>query len=220
MGIPLLIDLCLVAVVLVSVIISARRGAFKAVAGILGTVLGFIGASRLKEQAEPLVSAFITPFVRGAVESAAQNNGLESILQSSFSQEVAAMFQRLTDALGLSAQSAAQIQLEAAGDRILDAITAGLVRQMAPALAFLLLFAVIKLAVTVVCRLLSIENLPLISTVNKTGGALLGALSGIIIVACLCWGVLTFAPDDNVGIISKPNLRAGYIGGAVSRIFE
>lgn len=216
------IDIALLAIFAASIIISASRGAFKAISGILGTVLGFVGAYRFGHIATPALEKIIRPIARRAVQSAADSQGLESILDNSFTQELAEMFGRLVEALGLSAQAGQEIQQQAqsAGGTIVDAISDGIAAQIAPIIGFIAFFVVIKLAVSLVCRLLSIENLPIISTINKLGGALLGAVSGLVIVVALCWGVMAFASDEDVGIVNRPNLRQSTIGGIVANIIE
>ena len=76
------------------------------------------------------------------------------------------------------------------------------------------LLVVIQLAVRIVCSLLSLD-LPILRSVNKLGGALLGAVTGLCMVAVLCWGIMRFSPAEEVGFLNQPALLESRIGGTV-----
>lgn len=218
----MIIDIVFAAILVGSIAIGAGRGAFKAISGIVGTVAGFIAAFKLGETVTPMVAKVITPVVRGAVKAAAKSQGVEEILESQLTRDILDMFGRLLEALGLGGElgTAIQSQAQATGEQVVDAVTQGLTGQIAPVLAFLLIFLAARGVVTLVLGLLSWDRIPIISSINRLGGALLGALSGAAIVLVLCWGVLNLAPAEGVWGLSHQTLRDSYVGSVVSGVLD
>ena len=214
------IDIAAIVILLISTAIGAGFGAFRAISGLAGTLAGAIGAFKLQGAVIPMVVKILTPIVRSAVESAAETQGVESILESQLTQDLMGLFRQLSEALGLtgSAGEAVAQSAQSAGARIIDAITGGIVAQIAPAVAFLLLFLVIKAAAQLILQLLSIEDLPIISTINKAGGAALGLASGLLIVFILCWGLLRFGADSPVGPIHQRDVLGSRVGSVIGAV--
>ena len=162
----------------------------------------------------PADSAF---FERGVVSRAAESLGLTELLSSPVVEETRTGFAELLQALGVpetlwenltaSAQTTRYLRVSAAAGQ-------ALAEQLAPVITFVVLFLVIQLAVRIVCSLLSLD-LPILRSVNKLGGALLGAVTGLCMVAVLCWGIMRFSPAEEIGFLNQPALLESRIGGTV-----
>ena len=221
MSTPVLYDVVLVAIFVGSILLCANRGALKAVSGIAGTVIGCLGARYLADSFTPLVSGFLRPMVERMVENAAGAANLSQLLEGTVEAESLQQFGQLLELLHVPAdfvETAAQ-QAQAAGAQFLRAACDAVLAQIAPVIAFVLLFVVLKLAVSLLCSLLSFD-IPVIRSLNRTAGALLGALSGLIIVLVLCWGILQFAPQQPIGPINQPEFTQSVIGGAFASLME
>ena len=213
------IDLILVAILITAVYLGAQRGLMRAVAGIGGTLLGFVGAFALCNRVSPLTQKLILPFVQRMVRNTAESTGLSDILNSPLVNETKEGFRTLLEALHITQADAAVENAAGAGQTVLDAAAGSLAAQLAPIITFVLLLVGIKLIVSLAAKLLSM-NIPVIRTLNKGAGALLGALSGMIVVIVLCFGVLQYAPEQDAGIFSQQALRQSAVGGFVANMLE
>ena len=58
------------------------------------------------------------------------------------------------------------------------------------------------------------------SMLNEWAGALIGAVSGALILLVLTWAVWHFAPDLNLPVLSREALASSHIGGFICRLFS
>jgi uncharacterized membrane protein required for colicin V production len=221
MDTSLIFDAIAVAVVLLCLAVGAARGAMRAVAGLAATCAGAVAAFRLQGWVAPWLEGLIAPLVRRSVDAAAESQGLTEILEAPLTQNILALFRRLTEALGLTGDLSGAIAsgAQATGDRVLDAITAGVTAQIAPVAAFLLIFLVVKAVVSLILRAVPWDRVPLVGSVNRILGAALGLVSGVAIVAALCWGILRFGPADLPGPLSRQAFLSSRVGGLAARVF-
>ena len=210
------IDFLLVIVFVACVWMAARRGIFNAISGLLGSLAGLIGSLLLTPRLEGFTARLIRPFLSGVVSRAAESLGLTELLSSPVVEETRTGFAELLQALGVPETLWENLTASAqtAGEQISAAAGQALAEQLAPVITFVVLFLVIQLAVRIVCSLLSLD-LPILRSVNKLGGALLGAVTGLCMVAVLCWGIMRFSPAEEVGFLNQPALLESRIGGTV-----
>lgn len=184
---------------------AARKGAVRAVSGIAGTVLGVVLGEAfhapLGARIEPLLQPVLLDLTRRADLS--QVTGLKegSILSDLVSQSAG-----LTDKLTELYQA------------LTEKISFSLSAHLAPIIAFLLVFFLVKLAFWLLCRVFDLD-ISLFSKLNKTAGGILGAISGVLIIIALCWAVMTFAPEEDLGLLSRPCLMRSVIGGRLASFF-
>ena len=230
MNYSLIVDAVFVVIIAVMVMLCAKRGLFKSISGIAGTVVGFIGATKLSESGAKIISKLIRPLfkeafhtekVQAAFADIAQraahgiDNLKESLLSSGLSQKTAELISGVFENMGASLSEFAELQAEGTLGETLAIRAADL---LAPVLAFILLFVLIKLLVSLICRLLS-ANIPVVREVNRLGGGILGLISGLLIVILLCWGAVLFAPSENVGFFSLQTVENSLLGGYITDIF-
>lgn len=199
-------DVLFVLLLIVCIRAAAKRGAFRAVSGILGTLLGLLVGSRFQDALAPLLEPLLEPPLRMLAEKAGAS-AFTGLSGDSALAELARQAEAVTDKMSQLYQTA------------LDALAQALTRSLAPILAFLLLFLATKLVIKLLCLLLDLD-IPLFSDLNLLAGGLLGALAGCVLVLALCWAVLRFAPEESVGLLSRPLLRESLLGGLAARLLS
>lgn len=199
-------DVLFVLMLVVCIRTAAKRGAFRAVSGILGTLLGMLVGSRFQDALAPLLEPMLERPLRSLAEKAG-GSAFTGLGEGSALAELARQAEAIGDKMSELYQSA------------LDALAQSLTRSLAPILAFLLLFLATKLAVKLLCLLLDLD-IPLFSQLNHLAGGLLGALAGCLLILVLCWAVLRFSPEEPVGLLSQPCLRESLLGGLISRLLS
>lgn len=185
---------------------AAKRGAFRAVSGIASTVLGLL----LGNHFQAGMAAFIEPALQPVIHSLADKADLSHVtgLQKG---------SVLSDLLENSQQFS-----EKAGqlyETFLASLADTLTTALAPILAFLIIFFLTKLAFRLICGLLELD-IPVLSSLNRLAGGLLGAIAGSCIILVLCWSVMRFAPTENMGLLSQPCLQQSFVGGQLVTLFS
>ena len=201
----LIIDIILVAILILCITVAARRGAFKAAASLGGTVLGGVLAFRLTPQHSGIAEGLLRPWVSRTVDSSEAFSGGGDKLTELL--EHLSLPASLADGWKDKAESARQALAESVTDRVTALI--------APAVTFVVIFLAVKLAVWLLSRLLS-ADVPVLRTVNRFAGGLLGAAAGLLLVFVLCWGAFRFAPEEELlGFLSREAVKSSVIGGIV-----
>ncbi len=205
----LILDLVLLIVFVFTVVNTARKGAFKAISGIGGTVGGLICGMMLGDSFSPMIYEVIIGPIQTAISSLDLASIAEQVLTAALPENIEAIAAQYIDTLSATS-----------GQQLVEQISAYIADMIAPVLAFIAIFFVVKLAVTVVCNILSFD-IPVLRTLNKMAGAILGAISGLVLIFALCWGILHFAPESGDQLnLSRQALRDSVIGGTIASIIE
>lgn len=226
----LIVDIIFLAIIAISITLCTKRGLFRSIAGIAGTVIGFIGARLLGSSAAVFIKQLLQPVFRRVFSSVKVQEALSrlaakalggiqdiqaTLIDSGLKEETAELISGAFDYMGTSI---GELALMESSSGLAASLAEAAADAIAPVVAFILLFIVIKLVVYLVCRLLSV-NLPLLREINKLGGMILGLGSGLLMVILLCWGVVIFAPQESVGFFSMQTLYDSIIGGFITDIF-
>lgn len=220
MNAPFWIDLALIAIFVLCVVIGARRGVLRAVAGLVSSIVGLVGAIKLSPAISPLIAKIIAPFFAGTVKKAALSAGVDGILSSPVAQDTYAGFVKLLEALKLPNASADTLFQSAAdtSEKLSRAAGDALAARVAPILAFVAVFVALQLAVRVLASLLGHDGIPMLSSLNRMLGGLLGALTGAVVVLVLCWGAVKYAPVEDIGLLNRHTLEQSRIGGTLAEL--
>lgn len=225
-----IVDLAFLAIIVVTVILCTKRGLFKSISGIAGTVLGFIGARMLGATVAKPIAAVIKPAFKALFSSEKVQQAFANLAEKA-AEGITDIYDVLIES-GLGKKTAELISgaFERMGGSMIDFATRyaegtlaeslanSAAAAVAPVIAFILLFIVIKLLVSLLCKLLS-ANIPVIRTLNRMGGFILGLVSALLIIILLCWGIVIFAPEESVGFFSLQTLEKSIIGGFITGIF-
>ena len=208
MSISLIVDAVMVAVVLLSVVLGAKRGLFRSFAGLVVLVVALLVAT----QAAELLSGFaVERLLRPGADAAIREKIEEMLLEEEVSTTLMAEMQQVVSAIpnqwirtyaqellntwGLSTQtqlfhSAAEVLLGLA-DQVLDAVLDGVVHSILYSVLFLIAFALVSLVLKGVVRLLDLPfHLPVLRQINGFGGLLFGAAKGVLLVWVCLWFLL------------------------------
>lgn len=230
MNYSLIVDIAFLVIIAASVFLCTKRGLFKSISGIAGTVIGFIGARILGNSVALVIQKIIRPVfykvfssvkVQEALAKLAEKaiHGITDIkavlMESGIKEKTAELISGAFDYMGTSLSELANIE---ADGTLASSLASAAADAIAPVIAFILLFIIIKIAVSLLCSLLSV-NLPILRELNKLGGVILGLASGLLTVILICWGVVIFAPEQSVGVFSLQTLENSIIGGFITDIF-
>lgn len=202
---PLTWDLLFLLILAVCITAAYKRGAIRAVSGIAGTILGVVFGTAFHEGLSQIIEPMLRPVILDMAQKAdlSRVGGLE---EGSVLSDLVAQSGQLQDKLAQLYQ------------RLMEQLALRLSQHLAPIISFLLLFFLIKLVIWLLCRLFDLD-IPFLSRLNRLAGGLLGAVSGGLIILALCWAVMSFAPQEELGFLSRPCLMGSLIGGRLAPLF-
>ena len=198
-------DVIFTLVLVVCVTVSYRRGAFRALSGIAGTVGGVILGNLYQDDLAPHLEPLLRPVMQWMAQKADLSH-VTGLQEGSVLSDLVAQSSVLTD------------KMSELYHGLMEALAQALTASLAPIVAFLLIFAVTKLFLQLLCALLD-WDIPIISGLNRMAGGLLGAVAGCVTVVALCWAVMRFAPAENLGLLSQPCLLESFTGGFLAPLF-
>ena len=217
-----------------------RKGAFKVIAGLFGTLTAWIGTLILRPRFLPIVTGLLKPWAYKAVLKAVETAGLNEIINVTMefsidAQNATAALSTLPEklaALGLPEQMALLAEklnistllqnrltfLPQGQIRPLEILTEALVDRIAPILTFLVLFFALKIAIQLAVTVLSLDW-PIIRTVNRLAGGAIGLCGGLVLVVVLFFGILAYGSPEPTGITSGLLLRQSITGSLIAGLF-
>ena len=217
-----------------------RKGAFKVIAGLFGTLTAWIGTLILRPRFLPIVTGLLKPWAYKAVLKAVEAAGLNEIINVTMefsidAQNATAALSTLPEklaALGLPEQMALLAEklnistllqdrlafLPQGQIRPLEILTEALVDRVAPILTFLVLFFALKIAIQLAVTVLSLDW-PIIRTINRLAGGAIGLCGGLVLVVVLFFGILAYGSPEPTGITSGLLLRQSIAGSLIAGLF-
>ncbi|HHW25446.1 MAG TPA: hypothetical protein GXX22_08335 [Clostridiales bacterium] len=184
----LVIDLLLLAIIIVSAAVGVRRGFVRTIMGFVTFLASLLGAWYFTRPVSDWLSeTFLAERITDPVAQIIRQLFVPSLDQS---EAVPKLFSDMPDTLSslLSRFGAAPAEAQTAASGSADAAQAiaaflaqPAVRAISDALAFLLLFFGITLALSIITAVLNmIFKLPVLSALNRAGGLLLGLIIGAL----------------------------------------
>ena len=166
-----MIDLIFLVLFLLMCFWGARKGILGALMGLVGSLLSYVGArmlvpvltSPIAELLQPLVGKVLEKAAEGQLEAAGTTveESIHNLLSAVHAPE--------------SLMEAVHSQVENGGGEVLEAAIQTVSQSLAPVIAFLVGFALCKLVLWLLVRVVG-GTLPLFRTVNHGAGLCLGAL--------------------------------------------
>lgn len=234
---PHIFDLIFLLILVFMFFVGKKRGAVRVVTGLFGTIAAWIGASALSPSLTPLTVKLVTPYASSAIAKGAEAMGLTPVLDTAVSisdgmaqtassllslgEKLSALgmpqqVSELAGSLGVTETLESMVPQAAVTLTPAELLTQAMVAKIAPIATFFILFVLIKAAISIVSRLLSLDW-PIFSSLNHMAGGLLGLLGGCLLVLALCAGILTWGSAEQTGITSAVMLRESFIGGMIAR---
>ena len=211
-------DLIFLAILFLCAFFGARRGAIKAISGIVSTLASVIGAYYLTPRFISTTTQLIMPVVGRMVNHAAAKLGMSALLSAQAAGGVREDCLKLLSALGIGKQAGEGILASGAGQQVASVAKNALSQLLAPGITFVILLIIIKIVVSLIFRLLGMD-IPILRTLNHGAGLLLGLLSGAVLILALCWGGFRYAPQEG-SVFSVHALQESRIGAWVAPFFE
>lgn len=202
-----LIDLCLLLILLMAAGAGARRGLIGTAAKLVSVVAGYAGAwAAALALSKPVGNRFFLPWISDSMAMAADgsynpvNDALNQMAELGAEAENAVM--NALSQLGLPPFSISDIfgtlldNVTGTGRDVLNAAAEIIAQRIAFILIFIITFLIIQLAVLFISGSIEgLTSLPLMTPVNRIGGAVCGALLASFIVLALLWVLGTFFPS-------------------------
>ena len=179
-------DIVIAAVLLLSVVIGARRGLVKSLAGVIIVVVAFVGASFIADALAEPVAEWMGPMVEQHIQE--KLSGQESADPQSMLENFHFNGKNLQEMVDEVME-----KVNETGTSILHALTESATNAIAYAVVYVLAFLALLLAVWLLMKPLQLATkLPGIHGLNALGGAALGLIWGALLVFVTVWVMLRF----------------------------
>ncbi len=209
-----MIDLIFLVLFLLMCFWGARKGILGALMGLVGSLLSYVGArmlvpvltSPIAELLQPVAGKVLEKAAEGQLEAAGATaeESIHTLLSAVHAPE--------------SLMEAVHSQVENSGGEVLEVAAQAVSQSLAPVIAFLVGFALCKLVLWLLVQVVG-GTLPLFRTVNHGAGLCLGALGGAVMIALLCLGLRSFAPEGVGGFFAQEALAESRVASFVYQIF-
>ena len=182
---PVIIDIIILAVLLLSVLIGARQGLFRALAGLVILILALVGASVLARTLTPAVTEWIFPIWEQRV-----NETVEDTVEQQVPQQV----QDLLERFGVDPVD----RVEEAGSAAIVAATKEVMTSLTYSVLHLISFILLMVGLHLLARAIGLLlKIPFLREANAFGGAVIGLLRGVLLVYFLLWLAARFGYSWN-----------------------
>lgn len=195
-----ILDLCFVAVLVLSVVLAAKKGFFATLLDLAAYVLSLIGAKLFSAQFAPAAyEALVQPALRSRIVQ-----GLGAAADADFGTQITSALKSLPNAisgmmqmLGISRESLIQKveSLDLTGKHAVDRLMRAAVDPLATAIVRTALFVLIGLVLSVILKFVFhllnrvIKDVPAIKQINTGLGVVLGLLRGAVVVFLLALAI-------------------------------
>lgn len=210
-------DVIFVAVVVFALAIGWKRGFFRSMMDLIGTLLVLAVSIWLSGIAaewafQEMLRGPLTAQIAEALETASAENGAEAVFAA-----LPGIFSGALELYGITADAVNQAMANASGPAAVAAVdlmapaVISVLKAVLALVLFLFLLVLVRMVTGAVCRVL---RLPLLRQLDQGFGAVLGAVQGLAVVFLLCFCAELLAP------VSSPWLREMVEGSQVCRIFS
>lgn len=200
---PVIIDAIVTAVLVTFVIIGARRGLFRTLAGLLAIVLALVGAGLFSKVLTQPMADFLAPVIEKhiavRVDDALLEQGVQPDEPAEADSKLEIRVQSLLERLGMDPQTVdtlAQDAVQKVRDTGVSLATA-VVESMAYSILYGVLFIMSFLALLLAFRLAAkafdlVLKLPVLHGLNTLGGAGIGLIEGGLLLFLVIWAARHF----------------------------
>ena len=190
---PVIMDVVVAAVLLVSLILGWRQGFVKSLAGLIITIIALVGAAMIAgtfaDPAARLVAPLIETVVEEKVEEAliAQTGSYDTSRLEGSAEEILELLGIDADARESIAERAEETIVET-GVSVVSAVIQSLARSVIYGILFVLGFIVLTILLHILAAAMDLlTKLPGLHAVNALGGGALGLVKGALVVFLGIW---------------------------------
>ena len=186
---PAIIDIVILIALAVFAVLGAKKGLLQSLAGLLIVAVALVGATIAAQTLTEPAVALCSPVVERHLEKK-MDQALEAQAhpeEPSSAEELLALMGvdgKLLDTLAGRARDEVREQGVTMAMAVVESLAYSVIHALLFALAFILLLAVLLLAVRAMDLML---RLPVLRTLNRTGGALVGLAQGLVLTALVLW---------------------------------
>lgn len=185
---PVIIDIIAAALLIGFTLWGARRGLFRALAGLLVVVLALAGARITAEKLTPPAAALVSPIIEGQIEEkldAALEDAGDQLSREFLPEELLGFLGVAGERLEDLAEHARKGVRET-GASILSAVARSMAESMLYGVIYLLAFLLLTVLLNLAVRVLDLAfKLPVLHGANALGGAAVGLIEGALVVLVL-----------------------------------
>ena len=219
--VSLIIDIVLVAIVLITIFLSAKQGFIKVFLGLVGMVVALVCSLWISGiAAEFVFNKAIATAISSSITQTVENVGTQSAeaIVESMPETLYSAAQMLNvDLNGLIKQGLSNTtngSAQAISEALVENIAKPLVTSLVRFIIFLILYILIIVLIKLITNTLNlVAKLPLLSSANKLLGGVLGFVKGLVIVCIICFALntcLQFLPNG-LSVIDREALEASRI---------
>lgn len=203
------LDIILVAIIVFFVVMSVKKGLLSASKNIItliltvtlltsmqGIVLEALQASPMGDNIKKMVSENVTKTYEA--EELPEDVDTTDTEQSIMICEAMSLPAFLSDSIEETIIGMSEIK-----NNVMEVITDSITLLIMRIIATILLFILVRIFVFLILKLLeSLFKLPVLKTINKFLGAVIGILNAFLVVYIICGAVSVFTPTDKLALVS------------------
>lgn len=181
MSIPLIFDIAIAALLLLSLIVGAHRGFLRSLLSIAILAAALLGSGILANALAEPVTQWVTPRVEQYMLDRLTNGHSQEAVSAAAASDTAALGQLVDfDAITGMARRAMDSAMEA-GRSLLESAVTGMIHSLAYGILFLLSFLVLTLLLRLITSPLYLAvRAPVLGTLNRLAGGALGLCMGLL----------------------------------------
>lgn len=209
MNAAIVFDLVMLALLLVVAFAYARRGFAAGLVQFVGNLASLIGALVLSHQASPLLfeKFFQNGFVT-SIQNTISSEGTVNI-QGTIEKYAGFLPESIKESLTASASSLLDSGAPDLAAKLVDEVIAPLLTPIIAIVLFFVAFALCRLLVgLLVAVLTNVNRIPVMGSVNRFFGFLMGLLAGVVdlyLVLCAVWAVIVIT-GGSIGFLNDQAL--------------
>lgn len=204
------LDIILVAIVAVFVVISAKKGLISASKNIITLILTVTLLASMQDvvlealQNSPLGDN-IKKMVSENVTKTYEAEELPDTVDTTDTEQAVMVCEAMSLPTFLSNSIESSIRgMSEVKNNVMDVITDSLTLLIMRIIAMLLLFILVRIFVFLIVKLLeSLFGLPVLKTINKSLGAVIGVLNAFLVIYIICGAVSVFTPTDKLVLVNN-----------------
>ncbi len=190
-----IIDIALITVILVFLIVGIKRGFIKELVSLIGFVVAFVVALFLSGIGSSFVyDTFVDGFVKDKVSSAVMqsvDNEVDGVLVS-----IPDYFINAAEATGTDIEGVVKSNIGASVEETANSVATTVSKDVAKpvigalirVILFIIIFIIVKILIDWIGRALDlVSRLPVIHSLNRVLGAVIGTARGVVTAAIICF---------------------------------
>ena len=192
---PVIMDIVAVAALLIFVIVGAREGLFRSLAGLVIVVVALVGAGMIAATLADPAAKLITPIIEKAITEKVDDAITEKTGKLD-TQRTDTGVEELMDILGLdedvrqSIGQRAEESVRSTGASAISAVVESLCRSIIYGVLYIFSFLALSVLLHILAKAMDLlTKLPVIHSLNALGGGAIGLVKGALVLFLAIWAL-------------------------------